>query len=86
MMVKGIDSISMVDISLLMNTYHTYSMELSSQAQQFFVDRFGYNPEAVNITRPDGVNDTAYLIGGREGFQPWPAKQVEAYVLYMQGF
>ena len=60
-------------------------MELSSQAQQFFVDRFGYNPEAVNITRPDGVNDTAYLIGGREGFQPWPAKQVEAYVLYMQG-
>jgi len=60
-------------------------MELSSQAQQFFVDRFGYNPEAVSITRPDGVTDTAYLIGGREGFQPWPAKQVEAYVQYMQG-
>ena len=59
-------------------------MELSSQAQQFFVDRFGYNPEAVSITRPDGVTDTAYLIGGREGFQPWPAKQVEAYVLSMQ--
>tara|TARA_R100000152_G_C6663865_1_gene102019 strand:- start:264 stop:476 length:213 start_codon:yes stop_codon:yes gene_type:complete len=68
-----------------MNTYHKYSMELSSQAQQFFVDRFGYNPEAVSITRPDGVTDTAYLIGGREGFQPWPAKQVEAYVQYMQG-
>jgi len=74
----------MVHVSLLMNTYHTYSMELSSQAQQFFVDRFGYNPEAVSITRPDGVNDTAYLIGGSEGYQPWPAKKVEAYVAWMQ--
>ena len=85
MMIKGVDGVWMVDVLLPMNTCHTYSMELSSQAQQFFVDRFGYNPEAVNITRPDGVNDTAYLIGGRDGFQPWPAKQVEAYVLYMQG-
>ena len=74
----------MVHISLLMNTYHTYLM-LSNTAQQFFVDRFGYNPEAVSITRPDGVTDTAYLIGGRNGFQTWPAKQVEALVLYMQG-
>ena len=58
---------------------------LSSTAQQFFVDRFGYNPEAVSITRPDGVTDTAYLIGEGRGMIPWPAKQVEAYVLYMQG-
>mgnify|MGYP003146311757 CR=1 FL=1 len=58
---------------------------LSNTAQQFFVDRFGYNPEAITIKRPDGVSDTAYLIGGHEGFQPWPAKQVEAYVLSMQG-
>ena len=57
---------------------------LSSTAQKFFVDRFGYNPEAVSITRPDGVTDTAYLIGGREGFQPWPPKKVEAYVAWMK--
>ena len=60
-------------------------MKLSSQAQQFFLDRFGYNPEAVSITRPDGVTDTAYLIEGREGFQPWPTEKVEGYALYMQG-
>lgn len=59
-------------------------MELSSQAQQFFVDRFGYNPKAVSIRRSDGVTETAYLIGGSEGFQPWPAKKVEAYVAWMQ--
>jgi len=57
---------------------------LSNTAQQFFVDRFGYNPKAVEIKRPDGVTDTAYLIGGSEGYQPWPAKKVEAYVVWMQ--
>ena len=56
---------------------------LSNTVQQFFVDRFGYNPEAVSITRPDGVTDTAYLIGGRNGFEPWPVKRVEAYVAWM---
>ena len=56
---------------------------LSSTAQQFFVDRFGYNPEAVSITRPDGVTDTAYLIEGRNGFEPWPIKRVEAYAAWM---
>lgn len=65
-----------------MNTYHS-SFMLSNTAQQFFVDRFGYNPEAVNITRPDGVTDTAYLIGGKDGFQPWPLDQVEKYVQFM---
>ena len=58
---------------------------LSTTTQQFFIDRFGYNPEAVSITRPDGVTDTAYLIEGREGFQPWQPEQVEQYVAYMQG-
>ena len=56
---------------------------LSNTAQQFFVDRFGYNPEAVSITRPDGVTDTAYLIEGRNGFEPWPIKRVEAYAAWM---
>ena len=56
---------------------------LSNTAQRFFVDRFGYNPEAITIKRPDGVNDTAYLIGGKDGFEPWPIKRVEAYVAWM---
>ena len=66
-----------------MNTHHKELLMLSSTAQQFFVDRFGYNPEAVSITRPDGVTDTAYLIGGRNGFKPMQEQKVEEYVQWM---
>jgi len=56
---------------------------LSSTAQQFFVDRFGSTPEPLLITHPDGSTETAYLIEGRNGFEPWPIKRVEAYAAWM---
>ena len=56
---------------------------LSSTATKFFVERFGSTPEPLLITNPDGSTDTAYLIEGRNGFEPWPIKRVEAYAAWM---
>jgi len=56
---------------------------LSSTATKFFIERFGSTPEPLLITNPDGSTNTAYLIEGREGFQPWPLDQVEKYVQFM---
>ena len=59
-------------------------MELTQNSKEFISNRFGYTPEKVTIDNPDGTTSVAYLMGGREGFQPWPTKKVEAYVAWMQ--
>lgn len=59
-------------------------MELTQNSKEFISNHFGYTPEKVTIDNPDGTTSVAYLMGGREGFQPWPTKKVEAYVAWMQ--
>lgn len=59
-------------------------MELTQNSKEFISNRFGYTPEKVTIDNPDGTTSVAYLMGGSEGYQPWPTKKVEAYVAWMQ--
>ena len=59
-------------------------MELTQNSKEFISNHFGYTPEKLTIDNPDGTQSVAYLMGGREGFQPWPTKKVEAYVAWMQ--
>jgi len=58
-------------------------MELTQNSKEFISNHFGYTPEKLTIDNPDGSQSVAYLMGGREGFQPWPTKKVEAYVAWM---